>query len=117
MIIGDRARFEKLEEEHPDLYLYEVPADKMERKPSEESIDKEEYFYRKPMRPSGEKLHYSSALKAMLENGVRVFFVAPDKFEELKKLKEVLNKRFVDGDKSAEDDGEKMLAELQEERL
>lgn len=95
MVISDRERFMQSDKGGT---LYELPSDNFSNvSPDEE--DHPEWQTDQAIRPIG-NIHFQSALEAMIENGVQVFFVTPDEFKEID---------------AAEDNGVSILTTLESE--
>ena len=64
--------------------IYVLPNDTFDTDP-ERGLGEAEWASPEPVVPT-EKIEYSSALDAMLENGIQVYFLTPEKHAELKEL-------------------------------
>jgi hypothetical protein len=79
MVIGDRVRFEKLDRGGA---LYHLPSDTFETDPHK-GLGDAEWTSSEPVVPTHKEEH-SSALEAMLEQGVQVYFVDPQTYESFR---------------------------------
>jgi hypothetical protein len=103
MIIGDQKRFKTLDN---GGYIYKLPSDNFECFP-DKPMGKSEWISKKPAEPLEVK-HYSSALEAMLENKVQIYFVDKKIFAGLRKIRE-------DIEAAEKEKNQKKLASLNEQ--
>lgn len=79
IIISDRERFEKLDE---GGVIYHLPSDTFETDPNK-GLGEIEWTSSESVEPNHKEEH-QSAVEAMLEHGVQVYFVAPETYEAWK---------------------------------
>ncbi len=77
LVISDRERFEKLDKGGA---IYHLPSDTFESDPYK-GLGSIEWTSSEPVEPFHKEEH-RSALEAMLEHGVQVYFVDPDTYEQ-----------------------------------
>ena len=77
LVISDRARFEKLDQGGA---IYHLPSDTFETDP-DKGLGALEWTSDHPVVPSHKEEHHS-ALDAMLEHGVQVYFVDPETYQK-----------------------------------
>lgn len=92
IIISDRQRFESLDQ---GGYIYSLPSDSFETD-LEKGLRELEYTSAESVEPNGREF-VPSALQAMIENGVKVYFVDQDTWREIQE---------------SEDHGEKIVSTL-----
>lgn len=78
MVISDRERFEKLDQGGA---IYHLPGETFENDP-EKGLGELEWTSKEPVEPVGKDEH-ESALDAMIDHGVQVYFVDPQTFEAI----------------------------------
>ncbi len=96
IIISDRERFEALDQ---GGYIYSLPSDSFESD-SNKGLRELEYTSNDFVEPI-EQEFVPSALQAMIENGVKVYFVEPDTWQAIQE---------------SEDDGEEIVMNLTPEK-
>ena len=77
LVIGDRERFQKLDQ---GGVIYHLPSDSFETEP-DKGLGKLEWTSGEPVTPSHKEQQHS-AIDAMLEHGVQVYFVDPETYEK-----------------------------------
>lgn len=84
IVISDRERFERLDKGGA---IYSLPSDNF-MSDTEKDKPKQEWVSNTKVSPS-DKVLYKSGLDAMIKNGVQVYFVDRDTFDQIKKAKDL----------------------------
>ena len=88
IIISDEKRFRELDKGGA---IYAIPGDKFQCD-LEKGLGRYEWTTKEPVKPIKDKtIIYKSALDAMIENGVEVYFVNKKTFEDIKNIKKEAN--------------------------
>lgn len=80
MVIGDKKRFEEADKGGS---IYSLSSDTFNTDLGQ-SMQQREWISKEPVRPI-DKSDYKTGLQAMIENGVKVYFVDPETLERIKK--------------------------------
>jgi len=97
LVVGDEKRFKETDKGGA---IYSLPSDSF-KTDLEKGMKDKEWISREPVRPT-DKTEYKTGMQAMLENGVKVFFVDNKTFEKIK---------------NSEDHGAKILQTLKPEEI